>query len=63
MKTREDITDVGIKLIKVYHKGYQRVLELGCSTLYIKLIDNMNYYNIMTEPDNELENMLRSHRA
>ena len=61
METREDIKEVWVKLRKTYYKGYQRALELDCSTLHLKFTDNMNHYNLVTEPCNELENMLRSH--
>ena len=63
METLEAIREVRVKLRKVYYKGYKRALELDSSALYLEFIDNMNYYNLMTEPGNELENILRLHRA
>ena len=59
IETLKDIRELGVKLRKVYYKGYQRALELGCSTPYLVLINGLNYYILMTEPGNELENMLR----
>ena len=59
MERLENIRKIRVKLRKVYYKYYQKVLKLGCSTLYLKFIDNLNYYNIMIEYDNELKNMLR----
>ena len=59
----EDIRGLGVKLRNAYYKGYQRALELGRSTLYLEFIDNLNHHNLMTEPYNELENMLRSNCA
>ena len=54
MKISEDISEVEVKSRKTYYKGYQRKLELSCSTLYIEYIDILNYYNLMTKSCNEL---------
>ena len=61
MKTQENIRDVRVKLRNIYYKGYERSLELDYSTFYLKFIDDLDYYNLITETCNKLENMLRSH--
>ena len=63
IETLKDIRELGVKLRKVYYRGYQRALELGCSTLYLEFIDNLKHYNFMTESGNKLENMLRLRNA
>ena len=61
METLEDIRKIGVKLKIAYYKCYQRALELSCSIFYLEYINDLNYYNLMIEPGNKLENILRSH--